>query len=112
MMSDRYESAEALLRDYYRLSTEYRYKVDKYIRNLMRIQRAENGEKAQIGRIERMFKKERDGAEYICNFCGRTEAEAHHMIMGPGKVVICDECVKLCEELMSGKDMIDVEIVE
>ena len=34
------------------------------------------------------------------------------MIMGPKQVVICDECVKLCEEILSDKDYIDVEVVE
>jgi len=111
-MSERYDSPEALVRDYSRLNTEYQKKADKYIRNLVRLQRAENGEKAQIDRIERKFKKENKDAGYICNFCGRPEAQAHRMIMGPDKVVICDECVKLCEEIMSEKDMVDVEIVE
>lgn len=111
-MSDRYASPDAMLRDYNRLNTEYQMKADKYIRNLMRIQRAENGEKAILSRIERKFKQENKGTGHICSFCGRPEAEAQRMIMGPKQVVICDECVKLCEEILSDKDYIDVEVVE
>ena len=108
-MSDRYVSPDAMMRDYCRLNTEYQTKADKYIRNLMRIQRAENGEKAILNRIERRFKQENKGTGYTCSFCGRPETEAKRMIMGPQKVVICDECVELCGEILSEEGSADVE---
>lgn len=35
-----------------------------------------------------------------CSFCGKSEAMVHKIIEGPG-VFICDECVSLCNELIS-----------
>ena len=35
-----------------------------------------------------------------CSFCGKSEKETHRMIQGPGGVRICDECVRLCMEII------------
>ena len=35
-----------------------------------------------------------------CSFCGKSEKETHRMIQGPGGVRICDECVRLCMEIV------------
>ena len=37
--------------------------------------------------------------ELRCSFCGKSEREVHRMIQGPG-VRICDECVRLCMEVL------------
>ena len=37
--------------------------------------------------------------ELRCSFCGKSEHEVHRMIQGPG-VRICDECVRLCMEVL------------
>ena len=34
-----------------------------------------------------------------CSFCGKSEHEVHRMIQGPG-VRICDECVRLCMDVL------------
>ena len=35
-----------------------------------------------------------------CSFCGKSEKETHRMIQGPAGVRICDECVRLCMEIV------------
>ena len=35
-----------------------------------------------------------------CHFCGRAHAEAQWLMPGPG-VIICDECVSLCREIIA-----------
>lgn len=35
-----------------------------------------------------------------CSFCGKSESMVHKLIEGPG-VFICDECIALCNELIS-----------
>ena len=35
-----------------------------------------------------------------CSFCGKEEREVHRMIQGPGAVRICDECVRLCMDIV------------
>jgi ATP-dependent Clp protease ATP-binding subunit ClpX len=42
----------------------------------------------------------RRGPRY-CSFCHRSEQEVQRIIAGPGLVSICDECVKLCTEILS-----------
>lgn len=37
--------------------------------------------------------------ELRCSFCGKSEHEVHRMIQGPG-VRICDECVRLCMDVL------------
>lgn len=35
-----------------------------------------------------------------CSFCGKSESMVHKLIEGPG-VFICDECIELCNEILS-----------
>lgn len=35
-----------------------------------------------------------------CSFCGKDQSEIQRLIAGPG-VFICDECVLLCEQVLS-----------
>ena len=38
--------------------------------------------------------------EHKCSFCGRPESEVERLVSGPN-VFICDECVKLCNEILN-----------
>jgi ATP-dependent Clp protease ATP-binding subunit ClpX len=35
-----------------------------------------------------------------CSFCKRGQDEVNHLIVGPGHVYICDECVDLCKQIL------------
>lgn len=39
-----------------------------------------------------------------CSFCGKPKSEVARLIAGPG-AFICNECVVLCSELLSGQPM-------
>lgn len=97
-MADVYASGDALLKDYEKLSQEYKNKAGKYIKNLLKIYRAERGIHVDVSRLEREMKPSPTG-KYRCNFCGRSEDDASHLIAGPG-VYICDECARLCCEIL------------
>jgi hypothetical protein len=45
-----------------------------------------------------------DGVENVlrCSFCNKDQNEVLNLIAGP-KVFICDECVEICQEIISGK---------
>lgn len=49
-MANIYLSDDALLRDYGKLSREYKNKAGRYIKNLLKIQRAESGLEQEYGR--------------------------------------------------------------
>ena len=38
-----------------------------------------------------------------CSFCGKSEAMVHKLIEGPG-VFICDECIRLCNDLIQSTE--------
>jgi len=46
-------------------------------------------------------RRTRSGRENLhCSFCGKTQKQAHRLIAGPD-VYICDECVGLCNDIIS-----------
>ncbi|HEY7781772.1 MAG TPA: beta-eliminating lyase-related protein [Ktedonobacterales bacterium] len=38
---------------------------------------------------------------YRCSFCGKSQEQVERLIAGPGGVYICDECIALCQEIIS-----------
>ncbi len=46
----------------------------------------------------------------ICSFCQKSRKDVTKMIVGAGKVAICNECIKLCIEILNeDKDKSDRE---
>ncbi len=41
------------------------------------------------------------GNEYKCSFCGKRQAEVERLIAGQKKVFICDQCIALCDQIIS-----------
>ena len=39
--------------------------------------------------------------QYNCSFCGKSQEQVKRLIAGPGSVYICNECVDLCQEIIS-----------
>ena len=39
--------------------------------------------------------------EHTCSFCGKAQANVRRLIAGPGRVFICDECVRLCQQIIT-----------
>lgn len=42
--------------------------------------------------------------DITCSFCGRSQDEVDRIIAGPG-VYICNECAKLCNEILSEEEI-------
>ncbi|MDA1175249.1 MAG: AAA family ATPase, partial [Chloroflexi bacterium] len=40
-------------------------------------------------------------SEHTCSFCGKPQANVRRLIAGPGRVFICDECVRLCQQIIT-----------
>lgn len=38
---------------------------------------------------------------YKCSFCGKVQGDVKRLIAGPDRVFICDECVALCEQIIT-----------
>jgi ATP-dependent Clp protease ATP-binding subunit ClpX len=38
-----------------------------------------------------------------CSFCGKSELHVNRLIAGPRNVFICDECVKMCQDILDGE---------
>ena len=42
--------------------------------------------------------------QLLCSFCGKSQRQVKKLIAGPG-VYICDECVRLCDEIITEEPM-------
>ena len=47
-----------------------------------------------------MDRKRDDGGNLSCSFCGKSQKEVRKLIAGP-TVYICDECIGLCNDIIS-----------
>lgn len=58
-----------------------------------------------------MSKDHNDDADVLCSFCGKNQEEVRKLIAGPA-VYICDECIDLCNEIVSEdrKQEIDTDL--
>jgi len=45
---------------------------------------------------------------YICSFCSKSRKDVTKMIVGGGKVAICNECINLCNEIIE-EDAVNVK---
>lgn len=110
-MADSYKNEDALVRDYSRLSQEGKEKVWKYMKNLIRLQKAEREIANKLYELKgspETEDSERTTGEVFCDFCGKPQHELRHIIAGPD-VYICDECVKICEEVLEEVEAEDAE---
>lgn len=39
--------------------------------------------------------------DYLCSFCGKPQGQVKRLIAGPDQVFICDECVALCDQIIT-----------
>jgi ATP-dependent Clp protease ATP-binding subunit ClpX len=46
----------------------------------------------------------------VCSFCGKSQEEVKRLINGPG-VAICDECIKVCNDMLIGDPGMQEEVV-
>ncbi|MSQ32332.1 MAG: ATP-dependent Clp protease ATP-binding subunit ClpX [Dehalococcoidia bacterium] len=42
--------------------------------------------------------------QYQCSFCGKSHDQVTRLIAGPSKVYICDQCVKLCQQIITDEN--------
>jgi ATP-dependent Clp protease ATP-binding subunit ClpX len=57
-----------------------------------------------------MPSKGNDGSDNLfCSFCGKNQREVKKLIAGPA-VYICDECIKLCSEIIEEENIRDTDI--
>ena len=47
-----------------------------------------------------MSKKNASNEDLVCSFCGKSQDEVKKLIAGPA-VYICDECIRLCNEILA-----------
>ncbi len=39
--------------------------------------------------------------QYQCSFCGKSQDQVRRLVAGPNRIYICDECVGLCQQIIS-----------
>jgi hypothetical protein len=108
-MADVYKTEDGLLHDYKKLSNEYKNKAGRYIKNLLRLQRAESEVRGKL-----LLKDEKIIADYevLCSFCGKPQSELFRLIAsgeGDDAVYICDRCARICNEILDEEEAQDKE---
>lgn len=101
-MAGTYKNGNSIARDYFKLSQENKEKVWKYVKNLIRLQKAEKEIAGKLYELKGSPETEEcDGTtgEVFCDFCGKAQHELSHIIAGPD-VYICDECARICGEIL------------
>jgi len=101
-VADIYPSDEGILRDYRKLSQEYKNKAGKYMKNLLRVQRAEKGIEQEVKEKcpdETPTHQAIEPKKVRCSFCGKWQDQVQRIIAGPC-AYICNECVGLCNEIL------------
>ena len=51
-----------------------------------------------------MLKFGRDDTVYKCSFCNKPDTQVNRLIAGPNGVYICDNCIKLCSEILENDE--------
>ena len=44
---------------------------------------------------------------FKCSFCGKPQQQVRRLIAGPGGIYICNECIALCNEILTKEQMTD-----
>jgi len=57
-----------------------------------------------------MVKNNNDQNGLFCSFCGKNQSEVKKLIAGPA-VYVCDECVRLCTEILKDVDKIEPKYI-
>lgn len=47
------------------------------------------------------MKSNDDKSSVKCSFCGKTQDQVKRLVAGPNDIYICNECIKLCESIIS-----------
>lgn len=101
-MAEIYANPDKLIRDYGKLSPENKGKAARYIKNLLRLQRAEQGIEIDLHLLHVPAAVE-NGDEIRCSFCKNPQEKAFRLIAADDYdrgVYICDECARLCNEIL------------
>jgi len=61
-----------------------------------------------LGKEEGMTEK-REFKDHICSFCGKHSHQIRRMIAGPKGVIICNECVDLCNRIIAEEEAKDAQ---
>ena len=81
----------------HQLNSQNKQRVDYYLSDLLVVQKGEQKLEAQELPIRAEARKLNGGIR--CSFCGRPQNLCDHLIAGNNSY-ICDECVKLCTEVL------------
>ncbi|MCP4114455.1 MAG: ATP-dependent Clp protease ATP-binding subunit ClpX [Desulfobacteraceae bacterium] len=58
-----------------------------------------------------MTRKDDESDQFFCSFCGKNQKEVKKLIAGPS-VYICNECVRLCDEIIEDEEKESLEPVQ
>src|SRR5262249_42629881 len=72
--------------------------------------RSEGNPQVELTKEEGVMSFDRSLAR--CSFCGRHSSEVRRIVAGPGAAYICEECLQLCNEIISDSTPFSTKALE
>ena len=90
--TDRVQRREDMLAAFQQLNPANQIFALRYVEKLLDLQRLDE----LIKRVD----EHRTNGDEACSFCGKAKEDVSLLMAAPANVYICDECVKLCAEIL------------
>ncbi len=90
--TEKVQRREELLAAFQQLNVANQVFALRYVENLLDLQ--------QLDELVKRVDEHRSKGDEACSFCGKAKEDVDYLMAAPANVYICDECVKLCAEIL------------
>lgn len=90
--TEKVQRREDLLAAFQQLNTANQVFALRYVEKLLDLQ--------ELDELIKRVDEHRSKGDEACSFCGKAKEDVGYLMAAPANVYICDECVKLCAEIL------------
>ena len=90
--TDRVQRREDMLAAFQQLNPANQIFALRYVEKLLDLQK--------LDELVKRVDEHRTNGDEACSFCGKAKEDVSFLMAAPANVYICDECVKLCAEIL------------
>ncbi len=97
--TDRVQRREDMLAAFQQLNPANQIFALRYVEKLLDLQK--------LDELVKRVDEYRSNGDEACSFCGKAKENVGFLMAAPANVYICDECVKLCSEILEKEKGMD-----
>lgn len=90
--TDKVQRREDMLAAFQQLNPANQIFALRYVEKLLELQK--------LDELVKRVDEHRTNGDEACSFCGKVKEDVGFLMAAPANVYICDECVKLCSEIL------------